>query len=269
MLFFFFWKCVRTLENPFKKVRIYDFSRFHVSKKPFLSSPVFFFSIFGGMCFIPNFCIYFHLCKTLQMWLFFERLPIFQLAWVDFGSATILQAARPRTSWSFKNGWPTSPPRICNAVPASNTARRQSMHPCSRHTASLKILWNFSERSERGGNPQVSAWYWFWRIEMSERIWAFGDFSKIQFCFHFHKSDLHILFQTPPTLPSQPPANLQWDRFLQKLRTSSLPESFESRLEWPHCAEIIMRIHNQGVRGMGKRWWPGVRCGTFLGLEVQ
>lgn len=117
----------------------------------------------------------------------------------------ILQAARPRTSWSFKNGWPTSPPRICNAVPASNTARRQSMHPCSRHTASLKILWNFSERSERGGNPQVSAFFWFWRIEMSERIWAFGDFSKIQFCFHFHKSDLHILFQTPRPFPPNPP----------------------------------------------------------------
>lgn len=55
-----------------------------------------------------------------------------------------------------------------------------------------------------------------------------------------------------PSLPT--PRQPQWDRFLQKLRTSSLPESFESRLEWPHCAEIIMRIHNQGVRGMGKRW---------------
>jgi hypothetical protein len=32
----------------------------------------------------------------------------------------------------------------------------------------------------------------------------------------------------------------------QPERTRSLPVTFEAAVQWPHCAEIIMRIHNQG-----------------------
>jgi len=39
---------------------------------------------------------------------------------------------------------------------------------------------------------------------------------------------------------------LQTHAITDNIMTRSLPASFESASEWPECAEIIMRIHNQG-----------------------
>ena len=46
-------------------------------------------------------------------------------------------------------------------------------------------------------------------------------------------------------------------------RTRSLPVSFEAASQWPHCAEIIMRIHNQG--GVRRRWFDG-HLGSLWGF---
>ncbi|CAL1141511.1 unnamed protein product [Cladocopium goreaui] len=42
---------------------------------------------------------------------------------------------------------------------------------------------------------------------------------------------------------------LQTHAITDNIMTRSLPASFESASEWPECAEIIMRIHNQGQCG--------------------
>ena len=78
MLFFLIGNVWGPYKIPSKKCVSMTFSRFHVSKKTFLLSPVFFFSIFGGMCFIPNFCIYFIFVRLCRCDFFstFSDLPI-------------------------------------------------------------------------------------------------------------------------------------------------------------------------------------------------
>lgn len=76
--FFFYWKCEGPTKSLQKSAYLWFLEGFMCRKNRFCRVLCFFFD-FWGICFIPNFCIYFHLCKTLQMWLFFERLPIFQL----------------------------------------------------------------------------------------------------------------------------------------------------------------------------------------------
>ena len=56
-----------------------------------------------------------------------------------------------------------------------------------------------------------------------------------------------ILIQAPnPKLAQVNASMLQTHAITDNIMTRSLPASFESASEWPECAEITMRIHNQG-----------------------